>query len=194
MYSEIETNRTLEIYLVKQYWHTAIVIKREDINEEFLNDLNVTGDANLVDFGWGDEEFYQFPGFDSGLAFKALFYKTSSTLRVETIRISKESYFDLSEIVIKINVTKAQLEQILKFINNTLYRNRQGKIELISERGLGRVKFFRAIGDYHLFNTCNTWIANCLVNSGIEIENNVILTEQLFNEAVKIGDVMKVIE
>lgn len=187
-------NHMKEIYLIKQYWHTAIVINSDDINKTYVNKFNLTGNFNIVDFGWGDEEFYQHPGFDSGLAFRALFYKTRSTLRVETIRIPKETYFDISEIVIKINVTEEQLEKILKFIDSTIVRDQNRKSQILSEQGFGRIKFFRAIGYYHLFNTCNTWIAQCLVNAGFEIEDNVILTEQLFSDAAKIGDVMKISE
>ncbi|MCL4279574.1 MAG: DUF2459 domain-containing protein, partial [Ignavibacteriaceae bacterium] len=46
-------------------------------------------------------------------------------------------------------------------------------------------------GDYHLFNTCNTWLARGLKKAGFDIEDNIILTEQLFNEADKFGDVVK---
>ncbi len=191
---QIDNGEEKEIYLIKQNWHTAIVINVFDIHPEFMNELNLFGDFSVVDFGWGDEEFYQYYGFDSGLAFKALFYRTPSTLRVEEVMISKESYFTISEIVIKITVTEEQLNSILSFINNTLYRDKNGNPEILSERVIGRIKFFKAVGDYHLFNTCNTWIAECLVNAGINIEDNIILTEQLFKEAEKIGEVLKVRE
>jgi len=182
-----------EIYLIKQYWHTAIVINKDDIDEKFLGELNIHVSSKLVDFGWGDEDFYQHPDFDSGLAFNALFYATHSTLRVESIIIPNKMYFGLSEIVIKLDVTENQIFQILNYIKNTLYRNNRN-VEILSERGAGNIKFFRAKGDYHLFNTCNTWIADCLVNAGFGIENNVILTWQLFNEALKIGELVKVSE
>ena len=63
-----------EIYLIKQYWHTAIVIEKNDIDPEILPEVKYFNDFSLLDFGWGDEEFYQYSGFDSGLAVKALFY------------------------------------------------------------------------------------------------------------------------
>ena len=185
-------NGEKEIHLIKQYWHTAIVIKKEDINESLFPETKLFGNYKLLDFGWGDEEFYQQPEFDSGLAFKALFYQTPSTLRVEGIEITKQMYFDISEIVIRIIITKEQLEKILTFINETVYRNNDGKPVILSEQDLGRVKFFKANGSYHLFNTCNTWLAKCLVNAGIRINSNIILTEELFNEVAKVGTVIKV--
>ncbi|MCH8034001.1 MAG: DUF2459 domain-containing protein [Bacteroidetes bacterium] len=180
-----------EIYLIKQYWHTAIVIEKNDIDPEILPEVKYFNDFSLLDFGWGDEEFYQYPGFDSGLAVKALFYSTPSTLRVEGIGISKDTYFDISDIVVRILVTQEQLNKIVDFISSTVYRNDSGSPVILSAQGLGRIIFFRANGNYHLFNTCNTWLASCLASAGINIEDNVILTEQLFKEAAKVGDVIK---
>jgi len=53
------------------------------------------------------------------------------------------------------------------------------------------VYFFKANGSYHLFNTCNTWLARGLKQSGLEIKDDIILTEQLFNESAKVGKVLK---
>jgi uncharacterized protein (TIGR02117 family) len=180
-----------EIHLIKQYWHTAIVIDKNDIDPEILPEVEYFNDFSLLDFGWGDEEFYQHPGFDSGLAVKALFYATPSTLRVEGIGISKDTYFSISEIVVRILVTEEQLNKIVNFISSTIYRVNNGSPVVLSEQGLGRIIFFKAIGNYHLFNTCNTWLASCLVSAGLKIEDNVILTEELFNEAAKVGTVIK---
>lgn len=180
-----------EIHLIKQYWHTAIVIDKNDIDPEILPEVEYFNDFSLLDFGWGDEEFYQHPGFDSGLAVNALFYSTPSTLRVEGIGISKDNYFNISEIVVRILVTEEQLNKIVNFISSTIYRVNNGSPVVLSEQGLGRIIFFKAIGNYHLFNTCNTWLASCLVSAGLKIEDNVILTEELFNEAAKVGTVIK---
>ena len=193
--SQVQTdNSSHQIYLIKQYWHTAVVINKEDIDSTIFPEVNLFDDAGLIDIGWGDEEFYQHPGFDSGLAYKALFYATPSTLRVEGIRISKQHYFDISEIVVEFIISKNQLDTLCAYISNTVWRNDDREHEVLSTRGLGGIIFFKANGEYHLFNTCNTWLARGLKQVGIEIEDDIILTEQLFNEAAKVGKVIKVEE
>ena len=187
-------NSSHQIYLIKQYWHTAVVINKEDIDSTIFPEVNLFDDAGLIDFGWGDEEFYQHPGFDSGLAYKALFYATPSTLRVEGIGIPEQNYFDLSEIVVEFTISKNQLDTLCLYINNTVWRDNDGENEILSTKGLGRIIFFKAKGEYHLFNTCNTWLAKGLKQAGIEITDDIILTEQLFNEAAKVGRVIKVDE
>ncbi len=187
-------NSSYQIYLTKQYWHTAVVIKKVDIDTTIFPEVNLFNDAGLIDIGWGDEKFYQHPGFDSGLAYEALFYATPSTIRVEGIRIPIQHYFDISEIVVEFTISKNQLDTLCTYINNTVWRNTNEQHEILSTQGLGRIIFFKANGEYHLFNTCNTWLARGLKQAGIDIEDDIILTEQLFNEASNVGIVIKVEE
>ncbi len=181
-----------EIYFIKQNWHTAIVFKTQELKTNLFKEYNSFSQYSLIDIGWGDEEFYQYPGFDLELAFKALFFPTPSALRVEGISISKEDYFNLSEIVIELEVTELQFINICSFINNTFFINNAGETSVLSQRAGGKIIFYKANGYYHLFNTCNTWLASGLKESGIKIEDNILLTEQLFNELAKIGKVIKV--
>jgi len=193
--SEIQNdNSSYQIYLTKQYWHTAVVIKKVDIDTTIFPEVNLFDDAGLIDIGWGDEEFYQHPGFDSGLAYKALFYATPSTIRVEGIRIPTQQYFDISEIVVEFTISKNQLDTLCTYISKTVWQNNNGQPDILSTQGLGRIIFFKANGEYHLFNTCNTWLARGLKHAGINITDDIILTEQLFNEAAKVGKVLKVEE
>lgn len=179
------------IYLIKQRWHTAIVFHTEDIDTTILPEVKYFKGAELIDIGWGDEAFYQHPDFDWDLAYQALFYPTPSTLRVEGIFISMIEYFNLSEIVVELKITNEQLKILQGYISDTIWRDEKNQHKVLSTQYLNRVYFLKANGEYHLFNTCNTWLANGLEQAGFDLEDNIILTEQLFNEAAKFGDVIK---
>jgi uncharacterized protein (TIGR02117 family) len=186
------------IYLIKQRWHTAIVFHTEDIDTTILPEVKYFSQrdgfpkgAELIDIGWGDEAFYQYPDFDYELAYQALFHSTPSTLRIEGVYISMLEYFNISEIVVELKINNEQLKILLTYISETICRDEKNEHKVLSTQYLNRVYFFKAYGEYHLFNTCNTWLANGLKRSGFEIEDNIILTEQLFNEAAKFGDVVK---
>ncbi len=179
------------IYIIKQYWHTALVFTFNQIDTSIIPEAKYFTEYNLIDFGWGDEEFYQYPGFDSGLAFGALFYATPSTLRIEGLWYSKEDLIRFSEIVVKLWVNENQLRKINEFISRSIHRNEDGKSTKLSEIAGGKIKFFKSPLSYHLFRTCNTWVADALHYAGFEIKTNIILAEQLFNEAAKIGVVIK---
>jgi uncharacterized protein (TIGR02117 family) len=179
------------IYLIKQRWHTAVVFMVEDVDSSSLPEIKYFQKAEMIDIGWGDEAFYQHPDFDWDLAYQALFYSTPSTLRIEGIYITLQQYFAISEIVIELKVTNEQLRILLKYIADTAWKDENGKDKILSTQYLNRVYFFKANGNYHLFNTCNTWLAKGLKQSGLDIKDDIILTEQLFNEAAKIGKVLK---
>lgn len=179
------------VYLIKQYWHTALVFTPDQIDATIIPEIKYFTGYNLIDFGWGDEEFYQYPGFDSGLAFGALFYSTPSTLRVEGITYSKETLFEYSEIVIKLLVDDDQLIKLNQFLSGTFYRDDARNAVILNSQAGGKIKFFKSPDSYHLFRTCNTWVADALSYAGFEIETNIILAEQLFNQAAEIGVVIK---
>jgi len=189
--SILDKERSHKIYFIKQNWHTAIVFNTQELNSVLFREFNSFSHFSLIDIGWGDEVFYQYPGFDSGLAFKALFYSTPSTIRVEGINLTKEEYFDLSEIVIELEVSDGQFKNICAFINKTFYINDAGETSILNKKAGGKIIFYKSNGSYHLFNTCNTWLARGLRESGVEIEDNILLTEQLFNELARIGAVIK---
>lgn len=190
------------IYLIKQRWHTAVVIYRKEVSalggsasggdSLIFPEVQYFQQAELIDIGWGDEAFYQHPDFDWDLAYQALFYPTPSTLRVEGIYISKQKYFDISEIVIELKINNEQFKNLLKYISDTIWKDEKGENKILSNQYLNRVYFLKANGEYHLFNTCNTWLARGLKSAGLGIKDDIILTEQLFNEAAKIGKVLKV--
>jgi uncharacterized protein (TIGR02117 family) len=181
------------IYLIKQRWHTAVVFHTEDIDSLIFPEIKYFREAELIDIGWGDEAFYQHPDFDWDLAYQALFHSTPSTLRVEGIYITKQQYFDISEIVVELKINNEQLKILQKYISDTIWRDENGDYEILNTQYLNRVYFFKANGSYHLFNTCNTWLARGLKKSGFEIKTDIVLTEQLFNEAAKAGRVLKAI-
>jgi len=186
------------IYLIKQRWHTAIVFHTEDIDTIILPEVKYFSQrdgfpkgAELIDIGWGDEAFYQHPDFDWDLAYQAIMYPTPSTLRVEGIFISMLEYFNISEIVVELKINDKQLRILQTYISDTVWRNEKNEHKVLNTQYLDRVYFFKAKGEYHLFNTCNTWLADGLKRAGFEIEDNIVLTEQLFNEAAQFGNVIK---
>lgn len=189
---EEDNNTGLQsIYIIKQFWHTALVFTLDQIDSAIIPEAKYFSEYSLIDFGWGDEEFYQYPGFDSGLAFGALFYATPSTLRIEGLWYSTEDLIRFSEIVVKLWVTEDQLRKINEFISRSIKRDEEGNSTILSEQAGGKIKFFQSPLSYHLFRTCNTWVAEGLNYAGFDVETSIILAEQLFNDAAKIGVVIK---
>lgn len=140
----------------------------------------------------GDADFYQIPGFDLYLAAKALFAPTPSVLRLEgidyPIRAMPENY----DFIFLLRITTAQYLRLIDVINSEFKMTISGDLLKISEQYSGKVKFYESNRNYHAFNTCNTWIARVLRDSGFNISTFMVITEQdLYNRLKRIARLIK---
>lgn len=185
-------NKDNKIWLVKQRWHTGLVLQRNQVDTTTWPEITQFKNYNYVDVGWGDEKFYQHSGFNILLAARALFIPTSSTIRVFAFNLSIDQYIGLSDRAIEIRIDKEQLDSLCSYIHETYLLDKTNKPILLSEQFNGTVKFYKAKGEYHLLNTCNTWAADGLKRAGFKnFSSSIILVNELFNQAKRIGEEIK---
>jgi len=158
------------IYVDSHGWHTGIIIKTEDL-QGYLKDLSTDfKGANYLEIGWGDKGFYQTNEITSGLTVKAIFWPTDSILHIVGFYNSPEIAFSQSEVV-KINISNNGLIEMLKFIENTFDRDSDNSF-IRSKNGLyGWSNFYKAKGNYHVFSTCNNWVAKSIRRTGFPISS-----------------------
>jgi uncharacterized protein (TIGR02117 family) len=191
--NEIDDSQ-ITLYLVKQRWHTGLVIETSRVDTTLWHDIKDFQHSRHIDVGWGDAAFYQYPDFDVELAIKALFFPTPSALRIEGFNFPVREYLEMCDVALELKVSEEGFRKICKFIQNTYHHDEDENFEILSSRFAGNIKFYRANGKYHIFNTCNTWMAECLAEGGIKIHKQIVLAEQLFREAEDIGRVVYVRE
>ena len=68
--------------LLVDRWHAGVVIKISDIPGDLVPERRDFPEAEYLEFGWGDWDFYQARGFNLGYAFKALLFPSKSVLHV----------------------------------------------------------------------------------------------------------------
>jgi uncharacterized protein (TIGR02117 family) len=161
-----EDNKT--IYVDSHGWHTGIIVKTKDI-KGYLDDLAVDfNGANYLEIGWGDKGFYQASEITSGLTLQAMFWPTDSIAHVVGFYDDPEKEFYQSEMV-KIDVSKKGLVELLKFIESSFERDSNNSF-IKTKNGLyGWSKFYKANGNYHIFSTCNNWVAEGVRKTGFPI-------------------------
>ena len=69
-------------FLLVDRWHAGVVIKISDIPGDLVPERRDFPEAEYLEFGWGDWDFYQARGFNLGYAFKALLFPSKSVLHV----------------------------------------------------------------------------------------------------------------
>jgi uncharacterized protein (TIGR02117 family) len=182
---------SVSIYLVKQRWHTGVVFSPADADSSFFPEVKLFKNFKYIDVGWGDDEFYRHPDFDAALAFKALFYSTPTVLRVEGFNFDIMKYIGYSDIGYEVKLDRRTFDKLTLFISSTFYKDNSSNVDIVEKRYSGNITFYRALGRYTAFNTCNTWVAKAFDSAGIEIKKSVILAEELFDELKSVDGAVK---
>ncbi|EBA17556.1 hypothetical protein RSK20926_07457 [Roseobacter sp. SK209-2-6] len=132
--------------------------------EPVLPELNHSEAAWLV-LGWGAKDFYTTSGDYGDITLKAIgrgLFGDSSVLRADVLgRI--DPHLDLPEIAF----SEGEYAAFLKALDASFARGSDGVIQVLQHPGLTQSdRFFEARGRFHLFRTCNTWIARMIRASG----------------------------
>jgi len=171
--SYITVNRTAltpkdnkEIYLSSNGVHLAVVMQINDLGNELLKGLKYAPDEKYFSFGWGDENFYlNTPDWDDltfGNAFKALFLKGSTLIHLARYKYKRKSWA-------KIEITDTELNKLNLFISASFKKDTGGRKIILKNRGYSiNDDFYKAVGRYSLFNTCNSWVNRAFKESGLK--------------------------
>jgi uncharacterized protein (TIGR02117 family) len=163
------------VYVVSHGWHTGIVVRSRDIPTGIWPESGDFPQAHYLEVGWGDRDFYMAPGFDLGLALKALLWPTPSVLHVVGFQGSVVANFPASEIV-QLKLEPAPLESLLRFIDASHARRGQEAAPALGRGLYGDGRFYPAQGAFHLFRTCNVWMARALQAAGLPLRAFLALT------------------
>jgi uncharacterized protein (TIGR02117 family) len=178
------------IYLVSHGWHVGIVVKQIDIPDDVRlvhKDFSSTG---YLEIGWGDRDFYQTPGFHLGIALKALLLPTPSVLHIVAFNNSVASYFPQSEIIM-VRLSDAGFQRLIRYIAASYYKDSAGNIIPSGVGFYGISQFYRSQETYHLFRTCNVWIARALYTAGCPVRPFLAITaDNLMLQARSFGTIL----
>ncbi len=184
-----------DIYLIKTAWHVGISVRIDSFAISKLKALKYFEDYEFADIGWGDEDFYQTPDTNIFLGLKALFVPTSSVVRISGINAGINSFISISDFAVKASLTNTQFIKLLDFIDASITKNESGEYRIASKKYGGKIIFFKSGLKYHMFHTCNTWIAEALNSAGLQIgASGIITAAQLYRELIKIGEIIKPVE
>lgn len=177
----------IRFFLFNNYWHTGFIIKTDSLAKSRVPLLDNFSRWEFVDIGWGESDFYRAPGFNAGLAAKAVLWPTDGILRVEGI-VDTSFHMSYADFLIEFRVDSAKYKKLLDLIGESAV-SPENKIE---ESGTGRIIFFESPKKYHLFYTCNTWVFDLMKQSGIVSGTAIIVKdEDLFFSVSPFGKVLR---
>ncbi len=155
-----------EVYLSSNGVHIDVIIAIEDMEKEFVRQLNLPRGTKYVAFGWGDKRFYittpRWKDLTVPTAFNALFLKSESAMHVTAHSQQWKSWR-------KIALCPEQVNRLLNYIWSTFKKTSDGRIIPVGIPGYSHNDFFfDANGSLSLFKTCNVWVNVALKRAGIK--------------------------
>jgi len=184
-----------KVYIINSNMHTGIVIP---VNAESINKIRAMQNFKsfqFTDIGWGEEKFYQDPEENFCMGARAILWPNTSIIRIEGYRSIDGSFISWSDFTVQLTLSPNQFIKLCEFIDNSFRRSHENNLIITSEKGAGRVIFFKSVLKYHLFNTCNTWVAEALKSADFDISPFLILTAgQLYDEIKDRGTIVKALK
>ena len=164
----------ITLYIVSSAVHADIIVPIStdvvDWEQEFAN-VRFGGDVSdetHVAFGWGDRGFFlETPTWDDlkfSTAANALLLPSGSCVHVDFTR--PEYYSDASSVT----VSEEQYRELVRFFKETMKYDENGDYRQIHGYAYSFTDaFFEAKGQYHLLNTCNSWVGRGLKTAGVRV-------------------------
>lgn len=179
------------IYLVSHGWHAGIVLRRSDIPGSVWPVSGDFPDAQYLEVGWGDMDFYRTPDPHPGLLLKAALMPSASVLHIVGFSGAVPAYFPYSEII-GIELSSADFVHLSRAIAESFATDGAGNAKPLGPGIYGNSRFYLSKENYHLFNTCNVWTARALRAAGLPATPaRAIGVEGLMSQAREFGMVVQ---
>jgi len=167
-----DTTAVGEIQVVSHGWHAGIVIRRSDIPEGSWPEIRDFPNADYLEVGWGDRDYYQARDPGLGTTLKAALWPTASVLHVVGLRGPVAGNFPHSDVV-ALPITREGLARLIAFIDAAHNRPDRTPLRSLGPGLYGDSRFYPARGRFHLFNNCNRWTARALRAAGHDIDDAI---------------------
>jgi uncharacterized protein (TIGR02117 family) len=156
------------VYLISHGWHTGVAIRKVDIPDPLWPERRDFPDAEFLEVGWGDRDFYQSPAFSLALAIQAALASNASVLHIVGFEGPVTRRFPGSEII-ELGLSAQGLEALARYLHDTFARDGSDAVASLGPGAYADSQYYPARGSFSLFNTCNTWTANALRAAGYAI-------------------------
>ncbi|MGI9526137.1 MAG: DUF2459 domain-containing protein [Weeksellaceae bacterium] len=154
------------VYLHTNGVHLDIAFNKDHIATDAIQGLYTAPENRYISFGWGEENFYlntrEWKDLTVKNAIQAMFMESLSLMHITR-------YNDVQSDWIQIHLNKEQHHKLLNEIVSTFQTDSKKQVIILKDASYTSTdEFYRAIGSYHIFNTCNTWVNTAFKNSGLK--------------------------
>jgi uncharacterized protein (TIGR02117 family) len=178
------------VYLVAHDMHSGIAVRRVDIPAGLWPESRDFPQADYLEVGWGDRDYYYGRNQSWGAALRAaLGSDNPSVLHIAGVRGPLTENFPASEII-EIKLPRDGFERLVRYIQGAYDRAGAPAAAPLGPGLYGDSRFYPAWESFNLLRTCNVWTARGLRGAGLPVRDS-ITKEGLMSQAREIGKVVQ---
>ena len=163
-----DAQATMRVHVVRHGWHSGIVVRAADVPEHAWPARREFVGAEYLEVGWGDRAYYQAPDPSVWLGLRALLWPTAGVLHMVGFSGPVEHYVPSAEIV-ALQVTPQGLARLVAAVAASHEQDAAGRPIPLGPGLYGISRFYASNEVFHLFATCNVWIAAMLSEAGVPV-------------------------
>jgi uncharacterized protein (TIGR02117 family) len=170
---------SIPIFVVSHGYHSGLVLPLTDLlHEAQLQRLRVLEEVlqrfsifEYLELGWGDDGFYHnvrtAADLRAGEALRALFLPgNKSVVHVVGLYNGPRETFPFADIV-SISLTQPGFSRLVLKLDQSFASEDKVHAEDLGVGLYGPSEFYKANGNFNLFNVCNHWVARLLAAAGV---------------------------
>ena len=157
------------VFVLGHGYHTGLAVHAGDVPLAAWPARRDFPDADELELGWGEREYYQREHPGAWLALRALLRPNASTLKVTAVTGPLSRRFPQSEIL-ELRVSDTGFDRMVEFVRRAHEFDEAGDAIVLSTHAEERIRFYASPGTFHLFENCNVWIARALQAAGLPVD------------------------
>lgn len=166
---------TLTVHVVSHGWHSGIIVPAALAAAHDWPARQEFPGADYFEVGWGDRTYYQAtdPGWWLGLI--ALLRPSPGVLQVVALSGSPQAAFPGS-MLLPVRLPHEGAHRLAAAIGASHARDASGRAIGLRPSLYGEGRFYASVERFHLFATCNVWVARRLRDAGLDLLPSFALT------------------
>lgn len=165
------------VHVVRHGGHTGLVLKHADLSGVASPLARDFRDAEHIEIGWGDRDYYPAAEPTVWMGLRALFWPRPGVLHVVGFRGSPQTYFPGSEVV-ALGLSQSGLDRLHTRLRESFDLDASGNAIVVGPGLYGDSRFYASRESFHLFKTCNVWTAALLREAGVPINPSLAISAE----------------
>jgi uncharacterized protein (TIGR02117 family) len=168
------TIQTVRVFVVVHRWHSGVVLPRAALAPAIVPEVVDFPDADYLEFGWGDREYYEGKR-GAWVVLKAALWPRPGALHVASCSGSVVTCFPYSRII-SLDLPDSALRRLSERLGGSFSRDGRPKAAPLGPGLYGESRFYPSRDKFYVLRTCNVWTAGLLRAAGYPIRPASSLT------------------